>query len=447
MKQFNNEAMVHAHFESLYPDDSRFDEIEKILTFIKQGNSCQVISLPGVGRSNLLGLMSYNRNVRIKHLGENQKWFHFVILTLSEIKDKNTPNVLKYIFLSLADSLRDRGLQSEHDKLHAIFKEHASFNDELVLFQGLKEALYFLTIEKELTVTFLFSKFEEFLPFIDSHFFTTLKALRTQSKYRFSCVFSLNRPLEELADPTLYGEYYEFFADKTMYLKIMDSPMLNFRISYLEKVVNKKLDQKTKQEVIFQTGGHGKLTKNAIEILLSNNSDSKELEKLLLSQPEIQRVLLELWNSFNPSEQQYLIQPSIKINELYLQNVGIILDKKITIPLLASFLNNKTIKQSNNEIITYDPNKNDILKGSLSISNLFTSSEFKLLKLFLTNKDRVIEREEIINAVWQDSKSIAGVTDQALDQLIFRLRKKIEDNPNNPTHLQTVKGRGFRFTA
>ena len=61
------------------------------------------------------------------------------------------------------------------------------------------------------------------------------------------------------------------------------------------------------------------------------------------------------------------------------------------------------------------------------LSDQLTSSEFRLLKFFLENQNKVLGREEIINAVWKDTKSQEGVTDQALDQLIFRLRKKIED--------------------
>jgi two-component system response regulator MtrA len=63
----------------------------------------------------------------------------------------------------------------------------------------------------------------------------------------------------------------------------------------------------------------------------------------------------------------------------------------------------------------------------------------------LENKDKVLEKEEIINAVWKEAKTTMGVTDQALDQLIFRLRKKTEQDPNSPTHILTVKGRGFKF--
>jgi DNA-binding winged helix-turn-helix (wHTH) protein len=52
----------------------------------------------------------------------------------------------------------------------------------------------------------------------------------------------------------------------------------------------------------------------------------------------------------------------------------------------------------------------------------------------------------VINAVWENMQSTAGVTDQAVDQLIFRLRKKIESDPNNSIYIQTIKGRGFKFT-
>ena len=42
--------MEQEHFESLYPEETRFEELEQMLHFIKEGNSCQVVGLPGVGR-------------------------------------------------------------------------------------------------------------------------------------------------------------------------------------------------------------------------------------------------------------------------------------------------------------------------------------------------------------------------------------------------------------
>ena len=105
-----------------------------------------------------------------------------------------------------------------------------------------------------------------------------------------------------------------------------------------------------------------------------------------------------------------------------LEKLGLVKDGVLTIPLLADFI--LSMKQSSSEVIQYDAVTNEIRKGGIVLSDSLTSSEFKLLKLLLENPDKIIERDEIIKAVWQDAKSTEGVTDQALDQLIFRLRKK-----------------------
>jgi len=447
MKRSNNETIENAHFESLYPDTSRFEEIEKILGYIKNGNSCQLIGLPGVGRSNLLGLLVYNTNVRIKHLSENQKWFHFVLCNFSEIRKKPLFEATKFIFLSLVDSLRERKMGKEYETLDKIFKESLVSNDELVLFQGLKRAIDFLSIEKELTVVFLFDRLEEYISMLETEFFANLRILRNRAKYRFSVVFSLNRPLEDLIEPTLFADFYEFLAGSIVYLPLLDKPGLDFRISYLEKVSGKKIDKKSFEKIIFLTSGHGKLTRLSFEATLSNQESgirNQELENFFLEQKSVTGALYEIWLSLTPSEQKLLVTNQLGTSG-YLIDVGLIKDGKITIPLLEGFIS--IMKQSGSEAIQYDAVSNEIRKGDVILSDSLTSSEFKLLKFLLESPDKIIEREEIIKSVWSDAKSTEGVTDQALDQLIFRLRKKIEDDPNNPTHIQTLKGRGFRFVS
>ena len=124
--------MEHAHFDSQYPGDTRFEEIEKILTFVKEGSSCQVVSLPGVGRSNILGILAYNRRVRKKHLGEKYKHFHFVYLNFSEIRKKPLIEAMKFIFICLVDSLRERKMFEEYEIVNNIFRESVEMKDELV---------------------------------------------------------------------------------------------------------------------------------------------------------------------------------------------------------------------------------------------------------------------------------------------------------------------------
>src|SRR5438105_2506274 len=154
--------MTPTHFASLYPETTRFAEIERIISYVKEGNSSQIIELPGVGKSNILNLLAYNRNVRIKHLGEKQKLFHFVLVNFSEVKNRPITAAMKFLFISLIDSLGDRAYLQEHEILQQLLREYLSFHDELVLFQGLKKAIDYLCIEKQLSIVLLFDRFESY---------------------------------------------------------------------------------------------------------------------------------------------------------------------------------------------------------------------------------------------------------------------------------------------
>lgn len=444
--------MVLEHFESLYPDTTRFDEIEKILVFVKEGNSCQIVSAAGVGRSNLLGLLSYSRNIRIKHLGENQKNFHFVLLNFSEIRRKPLAEATKFIFLSILDSLRERGMQKDYEYVNQIFKESVEFNDELVLFQGLKKTIDYFALEKNLTLILLFDRFEEYVPMLTSEFFANLRVLRNRAKYHFSVVFSLNRPLEDLIEPVLFADFFEYVAGRIIYLPTLDKPGLDFRISHLEKVKNKKIDKKFIALALSLTTGHGRLTILVLETLLTLEKvpeDNKQLIQHLLSQRPVRSALFAIWTSLNPSEQQYFIDQSLE--PIFLEKIGLCYNGKVQIPIFEEFIKQTIISNQKsairNQQIIFDKNTNEIKKGEIVISDTLTSSEFKLLSYLILEKGKIIGKDEIINAVWGEKTTTLGVTDQALDQLIFRLRKKIENNPNKPQHIQTIKGRGFKFTT
>ncbi|MDP2632725.1 MAG: helix-turn-helix domain-containing protein, partial [Candidatus Curtissbacteria bacterium] len=87
----------------------------------------------------------------------------------------------------------------------------------------------------------------------------------------------------------------------------------------------------------------------------------------------------------------------------------------------------------------------EILKGTNIISDLLSKQEYRLLVFLIQNEGKIAERGEIIEAVWPDIQVQEGISDEAIDQMVFRLRKKIEDEPNSAKHIITVKGRGLRF--
>ncbi len=71
-----------------------------------------------------------------------------------------------------------------------------------------------------------------------------------------------------------------------------------------------------------------------------------------------------------------------------------------------------------------------------------TLMEAELLRHLVRNSGRVVSRKSILEEVW----GLHEDTDtRAIDNFIVRLRRYIEEDPAEPTHLLTVRGVGYRF--
>lgn len=68
--------------------------------------------------------------------------------------------------------------------------------------------------------------------------------------------------------------------------------------------------------------------------------------------------------------------------------------------------------------------------------------EYRLLLVFLNNRGRVLSRNQLLDAIF----AIAGefVNDNTLTVYIKRLREKLEDDPQNPKYIKTVRGLGYK---
>ena len=73
-----------------------------------------------------------------------------------------------------------------------------------------------------------------------------------------------------------------------------------------------------------------------------------------------------------------------------------------------------------------------------------TATEFRLLEYLARHAGRVFTRDQLLDAVWRDT---AFVTPRSVDVYVRRIREKIERDPEDPRHLRTVRGAGYRFEA
>jgi DNA-binding response OmpR family regulator len=90
--------------------------------------------------------------------------------------------------------------------------------------------------------------------------------------------------------------------------------------------------------------------------------------------------------------------------------------------------------------VRFDTGRAFTNEGELSL----TDKELKLLELFVKHRDRVLTRIDILEEVWGMD---VFPTDRTVDNFVLRLRKLFEQDPGEPVHFVTARGRGYLFKA
>ncbi|CAM3770740.1 response regulator transcription factor [Mucilaginibacter galii] len=134
--------------------------------------------------------------------------------------------------------------------------------------------------------------------------------------------------------------------------------------------------------------------------------------------------------------------------EAYNFGVSDYITKPFNMDVLVAMIDNKikfSLNSDKSEIhrfadMEHHPNTHLLVKAGRKVE--LTILENRILLYFLKNRNKVINREELMMEVWGYN---ADVNTRTLDMHIVRLRKKIENNPDSPQYLQTVRGVGYKF--
>ena len=91
--------------------------------------------------------------------------------------------------------------------------------------------------------------------------------------------------------------------------------------------------------------------------------------------------------------------------------------------------------------LTIDPSRHEVRRDDGTVIDL-TRVEFRLLTSILGADGRVLSRDQLLDAVY--GHEAAEVLDRTIDVHIRRLRDKLDDDPEAPRYVQTVRGIGYR---
>lgn len=98
------------------------------------------------------------------------------------------------------------------------------------------------------------------------------------------------------------------------------------------------------------------------------------------------------------------------------------------------------VKSINFHEISLDLNNFSVTKNGEKIQ--LTSKEFDILKLFITNPNRVFTKAQIYNLIWNDE--YYG-DENVINVHVRRLREKIEEDASKPKYIKTLWGIGYRL--
>jgi two-component system, OmpR family, alkaline phosphatase synthesis response regulator PhoP len=91
--------------------------------------------------------------------------------------------------------------------------------------------------------------------------------------------------------------------------------------------------------------------------------------------------------------------------------------------------------------VTADFVKMEFFKDGTQVS--LAAKEAELLRFLINHRGQVVSRESILKQVWREQQFI---TERTVDVHIAWLRQKLEDNPQSPRHILTLRGEGYRFS-
>ena len=92
--------------------------------------------------------------------------------------------------------------------------------------------------------------------------------------------------------------------------------------------------------------------------------------------------------------------------------------------------------------VEVDFERAEVRKNGQALS--LAGKELQLLQYLVERRGLVVPREDIMQEVWSYSRE---VTSRTIDVHVAWLRQKIEENPQYPKHIHTVRGKGYRFTT
>ena len=148
-----------------------------------------------------------------------------------------------------------------------------------------------------------------------------------------------------------------------------------------------------------------------------------------------EKNLLDEITAIKIGADEYIAKNEIEPIEIAVRLLSMI--RRYTV--FSSSASKETLRVKINNLLI-DEKSHEVYKNNRRLS--LTKTEYKMLFYFAENQGITLTKEQIYENVWNNEYAVG---DRNIITHIQRLRNKIEDNPENPQYVHTIRGIGYKF--
>jgi DNA-binding winged helix-turn-helix (wHTH) protein len=338
-----------------------------------------------------------------------------------------------------------------------IFFQQASYLLNPQDYKKEEDANYFFKLKekvREITdngshIIFILGEFNKFNH--STSFFNNLVALWQTGREKMHFIFVTTQDIFNKTHLQRFDQLAQLLTQNIFYFPMLLKEDSMYVADHLDKRYHYQVSKKGKEYSLTLGGGHPVLIKIGLRLASKYPSISfEDLSGLVSRQWETNVIFEDIWISLSEDERKFLHNLARKkltlLKEVpdFLIKMGIVQKKgelNFFSPLFESFVQSRSISAP---VLSIEKDSEEILINGSPIREKITLHEYHLLLEFLKNPERVINRDQIAEALW-GKNLYHKYSDWAIDQSISLLRKKIENLGISPKTIQTIKGRGYRW--
>lgn len=436
-------------------------EVSTIFKSLTAGDSCSIVGVSGVGKSNLCRYLLQPQTQQT-FIANNQ--YLFVHIDGNAVGTPSEAELYEQILDSIAAALRQ---SSNPDIDREGFQDLTGGHD----LTDLKRRLS--TVSDQLCRTgnrlvWLFDQFDSAYRTLPARFFSHLRFLRDQHKYQISYVLFTREELPRLCRTIESEEFYELVSSHVIGLGPYNAEDAMVLLNRTMDRYSARLPKPVCRNLIRLSGGHaGILRALCIAALRQPEKTPVETELTLdaaLAIDDVRGECQKVWESI-PSDEQaglrsYLsgatdeqhdpdVWRRLKLKKMLTEDAET--SARVAVcPLFTFFLEHQVPRYRSRTRIQAGPIRideaGDVWVNGELVAPPLTKKEHALLAYLCVEPGRLTSKDEIVAVVYPERyQSGESVSDEALNALVRRLRERVEPLSAGKCRIATIRGKGYRL--